>query len=125
MLCTSVLPVVHNCYLFLYMQCLEGLHYISLYALSLHSTLAHLWVPFSSGVSWNKRGIEGTKTLILLHKLQFYLLKLICTLCTTYLNLMLGVPLTDLNHLSAFTQVSGVEPSAISPYSGSAYTGTG
>ena len=31
------------------------LHYISLYALSLHSTLAHHWVSFSSGVSWNKR----------------------------------------------------------------------
>ena len=28
------------------MQCLGGLHYISLYALSLHSTLAHLWFPF-------------------------------------------------------------------------------
>ena len=45
-LCKAVLTVVHNCYLFLYMICLGGLHYYSLYALSLHSTLAHLWVPF-------------------------------------------------------------------------------
>ena len=27
-------------------MCLGILYYISLYALSLHSTLAHLWVPF-------------------------------------------------------------------------------
>ena len=31
---------------FLYEMCLGGFHYNSLYALSLHSTLAHLWVPF-------------------------------------------------------------------------------
>ena len=30
----------------LYEMCLGGLHYNSLYALSLHSTLACLWVPF-------------------------------------------------------------------------------
>ena len=30
----------------LYEMCLGVLHSISLYALSLHSTLAHLWVPF-------------------------------------------------------------------------------
>ena len=30
----------------LYEMCLGGLCYISLYALSLHSTLAYLWVPF-------------------------------------------------------------------------------
>ena len=56
MLCKVVLTVVHNCYLFLYMQCLGGLHYNSLYAMSLHCTFACLQVPFSSGVSWNKRG---------------------------------------------------------------------
>ena len=56
MLCKAVLTVVHNCYLFLYMKCLGGLHYNSLYALSLHNTFAHLQVPFSLGVSWNKRG---------------------------------------------------------------------
>ena len=28
------------------MKCLGGLCYISLYALNLQSTLAHLWVPF-------------------------------------------------------------------------------
>ena len=27
-------------------MCLGGLHYNYLYALSLHSTFAHLWVPF-------------------------------------------------------------------------------
>ena len=36
-LCKAVLTLVHNCYLFLYMKCLGGLHYNSLYALSLHS----------------------------------------------------------------------------------------
>ena len=36
-------------------MCLGVLHYISLYALILHSTLAHHWVPFSLGVSQNKR----------------------------------------------------------------------
>ena len=30
----------------LYEMCLGVLHYNSLYALSLHSTLAHLWIPF-------------------------------------------------------------------------------
>ena len=33
----------------------RGLCYISLYALILHSTIAHHWVPFSLGVSQNKR----------------------------------------------------------------------
>ena len=45
-LCKTVLTVVHNCYLFLYMKCLGGLYYNSLYPMSLHSTLAHLRVPF-------------------------------------------------------------------------------
>ena len=46
LLCKAVLTVVHNCYLFLYMKCLGGLCYNSVYALSLHNTLARLWVPF-------------------------------------------------------------------------------
>ena len=46
LLCKAVLTVVHNCYLFLYMKCLGGLHYNSLYALSLHSTHFHHWVAF-------------------------------------------------------------------------------
>ena len=44
---------VRQCSLFAYLllsslheMCLGGLHYISLYALSLHSTLAHFQVPF-------------------------------------------------------------------------------
>ena len=44
---------VRQCSLFVYLMlsslyemCLRVLHYISLYALSLHSTLACLWVPF-------------------------------------------------------------------------------
>ena len=36
-------------------MCLGVLHYISLYALSLHSTPACHQVPFSLGVSQNKR----------------------------------------------------------------------
>ena len=39
----------------LYMLCLGVLHYNSLCALNLHSTFVHQWVPFSSGVSQNKR----------------------------------------------------------------------
>ena len=39
----------------LYEMCIGVLHYIYLYTLNLHSTFAHLWVPFSLGVSWNKR----------------------------------------------------------------------
>ena len=36
-------------------MCLEVLHYNSLYKLILHPTFAHHQVPFSSGVSQNKR----------------------------------------------------------------------
>ena len=65
-------------------MCLVVLHYISLYALSLHSTLAHHWVPFSSGVSWNKRtsvsqsnklklSLHITQTKTYLQLLMFYL----------------------------------------------------
>ena len=54
-LCKAVLTLVHSCYLFLCLECLGGLHYDSLYALSLHSTFAHLWVPFSLHVRQNKR----------------------------------------------------------------------
>ena len=55
MLCKAVLASSILGTLFLYETCLGVLHYISLYALSLHSTLSHHWVPFSSGVSQNKR----------------------------------------------------------------------
>ena len=34
----------------------------------------------------------------------------------TYLNLVLGVPLTHLHHLSAFIQALSVKPSVISAY---------
>ena len=44
-LCKVVLTLVHNCYLFLYMKCLAGLHYNSLYALSLHSTTSSSSFP--------------------------------------------------------------------------------
>ena len=53
MLCKAVLAI--NIFDTLYEMCLGILHYNSLYALSLHSTLAHLWVPFSLGNSQNKR----------------------------------------------------------------------
>ena len=36
-------------------MCLGIVCYISLYALTLHSTLAHHCVPFTLGVSWNKK----------------------------------------------------------------------
>ena len=38
---------------------------------------------------------------------------------------MLGAPLTGLCHISAFMQVSSVEPPAISAYTGTGYPGTG
>ena len=67
MLCKVVLAI----YIFdtLYEMCLGVLCYISLYALSLHSTLDHLWVPFSSGVSWNKRtsNMQSNKLKLSLH----------------------------------------------------------
>ena len=81
---------VRQCLLYAYFatlffeMCLGVLHYNSLYALSLHSTLAHLWVPFSLGVSWNKRTIASlcnklklslhiTQTETYLQLLKFYL----------------------------------------------------
>ena len=48
MLCKAVLVS-------LYERCLGVLCYISLYVLILHSTLTCHRVPFSLGVSWNKR----------------------------------------------------------------------
>ena len=36
----------------------------------------------------------------------------------TYLNLVLGIPLTHLHHQSAFLQVLSVKPSVISAYPG-------
>ena len=49
----------------------RGLHYNSLYALSLHSTLAHLQVHFSSHVRWNKRtGACKLKLKLTLHVTQ-------------------------------------------------------
>ena len=65
-------------------MCLGVLHYISLYALSLHSTLAHHQVPFSLGVSQNKRthasqsnklklSLHITQTKTYLQLLMFYL----------------------------------------------------
>ena len=50
------LPFAYLLLISLHEMCLGGLHYNSLYALSLHSALAHLQIPFSSGVSQNKRG---------------------------------------------------------------------
>ena len=53
-------------------MCLGVLHYNSLYALSLHSTLAHLWVPFSLGVSQNKKTstLQSNKLELSLHITQ-------------------------------------------------------
>ena len=65
-------------------MCLGVLHYISLYALILHSTLAHHQVLFSLGVSQNKRtsasqsnklklSLDITQTETYLYLLIFYL----------------------------------------------------
>ena len=62
-------------------MCLEVLHYVSLYALILHSTLACHLVPSSLGVSQNKR----TSTLQS-NKLK---LSLLITQTETYLSLLL------------------------------------
>ena len=50
----------------------RGLHYNSLYALILHSKPAHHWVPFSLGVSWNKRtsALHSNKLKLSLHITQ-------------------------------------------------------
>ena len=53
-------------------MCLAVLHYISLYALILHSALACHLVPFSLGVSWNKRtsALQSNKLKVSLHVTQ-------------------------------------------------------
>ena len=77
----------------------------------LHNTFAHLWVPFSLGVSQNKRisCIERTKTAILFFETNMYMKHHLSEP---------DVPLTDLHHISAIMQVSSVEPSAISANAG-------
>ena len=56
----------------LYDLSLGVLHYNSLYALILHSIFAHHWVPFSSGVSQNKRTstLQSNKLKLSLHIAQ-------------------------------------------------------
>ena len=50
----------------------RDLCYISIHALSLHNTLTCLWVPFSLGVSQNKRTstTQSNKLKLLLHITQ-------------------------------------------------------
>ena len=69
MLCKAVLTICIFATISLYVMCLGVLCYISLYALNLHSTLAHLWVPFSLGVSQNKRtsAMQSNKLKLSLH----------------------------------------------------------
>ena len=55
MLCKAVIKMCLCDMYFFICNVSRGLHYISLHALSLHNTLAHLWVPFSLAVSWNRR----------------------------------------------------------------------
>ena len=56
----------------LYVMCLGVVHYISLYALTLHSTLACHLVPFSLGVNWNKKTstLQSNKLQLSLHITQ-------------------------------------------------------
>ena len=53
-------------------MCLGVLHYVSLYALILHSILAHHWVPFSLGIRWNKKtsASQSNKLKLSLHITQ-------------------------------------------------------
>ena len=72
MLCKAVLAVNNfDAYFFI---CIvpRGLHYNSLYALILHSKLAHHQVPFYLGVSWNKTtsASHSNKLKLLLHITQ-------------------------------------------------------
>ena len=55
LLCKAVLAMCMFDTYFFMCNVSRGLHYISLHALSLHNTPAPLWVPFTLGVSWNKR----------------------------------------------------------------------
>ena len=70
MLCKAVLTL--SIFATLYEMFLGELYYISLYALTLHSTLAHHQVPFSLGVSQNKRTStsQSNKLKLLLHITQ-------------------------------------------------------
>ena len=54
------------------MLCLGVFHYNSLYALNLHSTFAHHQVPFSLGVSQNKRtsASQSNELKFILHMTQ-------------------------------------------------------
>ena len=72
LLCKAVLAMCMFDTYFFICNVSRGLHYISLHALSLLNTLAHLWVPFSSGVSWNKRtsAMQSNKPKLLLHITQ-------------------------------------------------------
>ena len=72
MLCKAVLALsIFDTYFFI-CNVSRVLHYIPLYALILHSTLAHHWVPFSFGVSQNKRTStsQSNKLKLLLHITQ-------------------------------------------------------
>ena len=107
------------CTLFLYMYCLGVLHIISLYgALSLHNS-AHLQVLFSLHCRIIRRS-HTLKTITLTYYKNYNFIYSNTTVTVTYmyinityLNLVLGVPLTHLYLLSAFIQVLSVEPSAI------------
>ena len=72
MLCKAVLAISTFPTYFFICNVSRGLHYNSLYALILHSTLAHHQVPFSLGVSWNKRTSisRSNKLKLLLHITQ-------------------------------------------------------
>ena len=82
-------------------MCLGVLHYISLYALISRSTLAHHWVPFSLGVSQNKRtsALQSNKLKLSLHitQTETYLQLLIFYLHMSkkYINLYLSEPYVD------------------------------
>ena len=76
-----------------------------IYALSLHSTIAHFWIPCSSCVRWNKRGthLERINTTInILIKILF-----IYNITKMYMNYYLSEPCVDCPFICVKPFISG------------------
>ena len=100
----------------LYEMCLGVLHYISLYALILHSILAHHWVPFSLGVSQNKRTstLQINKLKVSLHITQtetyLYLLIIYLHMSKIDIKFYLSEPCVDRPSICVKPSISSFVP---------------
>ena len=111
-------------------MCLGVLHYISLYALILHSTLACHQVPFALGVSQNKRtsASQSNKLKLSLHITQtetyLYLLTFYLHVSKIYIKFYLSEPCVDRPSIcvkpfisSSVPQLNSESESRVSDYS--------